>query len=159
MCDRAVVLKDGRVVGAARMSECNRSDLVRMMVGRDVEEIFPGGVNQAAGTPLLELRGLCNDKVSEVSLTVRAGGIVGLSGLVGAGRTEVAQTLFGLRPLTGGWIRVAGTPYSPRNPKKALDMGLAMATEERRSRGWSSAYRSAPICRSQCCLGCAASVS
>src|SRR6185503_12534502 len=124
LCDRATVFRDGKHVITAETSELSTADLVRHMVGRAVT-LFPK-VETPTGDVLLEVEGLTREGVfRDVSFSVRAGEIVGMAGLIGAGRTEVARVLFGLDPRDGGEVRLAGRPVSFASPSQAMDAGLA----------------------------------
>ena len=110
--------------------------LIKLMVGRDVASVFPKR-QVAIGVPVLEVEGLSSREagVSDISLTVRRGEIVGLAGLVGAGRTELARVLFGLAPRDAGSVRVAGRDVRPRSPQEAITSGIAYLPEDRRRHG------------------------
>jgi len=129
IADRITVLRDGKLVGSAPASELTRRSLIRMMVGRDLEDEFPPRASRL-GAPVLEARGL----LGGVDLTVHAGEIVGLAGLVGSGRTETGLALFGALA-TGGEIRIAGERLSMRRPPDALRAGIAYITEDRKAAG------------------------
>jgi rhamnose transport system ATP-binding protein len=132
--DRVTVLRDGESVGTRPMKDVGLPELIRLMVGREITQVFPKR-EVAKGDVLLELRGVSGPGVRDVTLDVRAGEIVGLAGLVGAGRTELARVLFGLAPATSGAIRVAGREVSIRRPSDAVDLGLAYVPEDRRRHG------------------------
>jgi rhamnose transport system ATP-binding protein len=114
----------------------DRAELIRLMVGRDLTAVFPKR-QVTLGEVVLELHGVgCRDaKVQGVSLDVRAGEILGLAGLVGAGRTELARILFGLTPADAGQIRLRGQPVVIRSPAHAVELGLAYVPEDRRRHG------------------------
>ncbi len=135
LADRYTVLRDGRLAATRVRGEVDREDLIRLMVGRG-GALFEKPVS-TPGAPLLELRGIsCRASgVGPVSLTVRAGEIVGLAGLVGAGRTELARTVFGLTPADAGLILVAGQPVRVRSPEEAGRHGIAYVPEDRRRYG------------------------
>jgi ABC-type sugar transport system ATPase subunit len=134
LADRVTVLRDGRRVETAPVAGLDRGVLIRWMVGRDVSEEFPPRTSRP-GEPALEVRGLSAPPFFEdVSFTVRRGEIVGLSGLVGAGRTSVALALFGALPATGE-VRLEGRPVRFRSPREAIDAGLVYVTEDRKGRG------------------------
>lgn len=136
IADRATVLRDGRLVGTVRVADTSRSELIRMMVGRELSAVFPKS-NVPGGGPLLEVRGLCcqTEGVHGINLSVHAGEIVGLAGLVGAGRTELARVLFGLSPADGGEIRFRGRPVVIDSPQAATELGIAYVPEDRRRHG------------------------
>src|SRR5205085_10464664 len=119
IADRVTVLRDGAYVGTKPMTDVDRAEMIRMMVGRSLEAVFPK-VTVPIGNVVLETRGLsCRSGVFGVSLTVRAGEILGLAGLVGAGRTELARVLFGLTPADGGQILPNGRPVGVASPRTA----------------------------------------
>ncbi|TAH36925.1 MAG: sugar ABC transporter ATP-binding protein [Planctomycetota bacterium] len=136
IADRVSVLRDGRLVWSAPMAELTRPALVAHMVGRELAEPQARGAG-AAGPVLLEVAGLTSREAGlhDISLQVRAGEIVGLGGLVGAGRTELARCLVGLAPFQGGEVRVGGGVIKPRSPKDALACGIACVPEDRRRHG------------------------
>jgi rhamnose transport system ATP-binding protein len=136
IADRATALRDGTLIGTRRLDEVRRAELVRMMVGRELSTVFPKGTAEIRET-VLELRGLrCQAAgVSDVNLSLRAGEILGLAGLVGAGRTELARTLFGLTPADGGEIRVRGQIVAIDSPGTAVKLGIGYVPEDRRRHG------------------------
>lgn len=136
MADRVTALRDGRLAGSANMSQVTRADLIRMMVGRELSAVFPKTAVQA-GDVVLEMRRLtCHaEAVHDISLSVRAGEIVGLAGLVGAGRTELAKVLFGLSPADSGEILVRGTRAIIDTPDRAIALGISYVPEDRRRHG------------------------
>jgi rhamnose transport system ATP-binding protein len=136
VADRVTVLRDGGYVTTRPMAEVDRAELIRLMVGRSVESVFPK-VDIPIGKVVLETRGLgCSASgVRGVSLSVRAGEILGIAGLVGAGRTELARTLFGLTPADGGQILLRGEPVVVDSPTTAVALGIAYVPEDRRRHG------------------------
>jgi rhamnose transport system ATP-binding protein len=136
LADRVTVLRDGQTVATRPMKDVERPELIRLMVGREISAIFPKR-EVPQGDVVLETRNLgCRASgVRGVSLSIRAGEIVGLAGLVGAGRTELAHVLFGLTPATEGEILLAGRPASIRTPADAVDLGVAYVPEDRRRHG------------------------
>src|SRR6185436_15677398 len=136
LADRVTVLRDGQTIATRPMKEVDRPELIRLMVGREISAIFPKReVKQ--GDVVLETRGLgCLDSgVRDVTFSVRAGEILGLAGLVGAGRTELARILFGLTPATAGELLIQGKPAAIRTPAEAIDLGIAYVPEDRRRHG------------------------
>ena len=136
LADRVTVLRDGRTIGTEDMAAIDGAGLIKLMVGRDVASVFPKR-EIAAGAPVLEIEGLSSRDagVMDISLTVRRGEIVGLAGLVGAGRTELARVLFGLTPRDAGSVRVNGRDVRPRSPEEAIAAGIAYLPEDRRRHG------------------------
>jgi rhamnose transport system ATP-binding protein len=136
VADRVTVLRDGASVGTRPISEVDRRELIRMMVGREITAIFPKQTVPLGDVVLrLERVGCRQSGVHEVSFEVRAGEIVGLAGLVGAGRTEQARILFGLTPADAGVIEWRGKPTSIRSPAQAAQLGIAYVPEDRRRHG------------------------
>jgi rhamnose transport system ATP-binding protein len=134
--DRVTVLRDGEEAGKAPLADIRRDALIRLMVGRELSGEYPKKLVEP-GKIVLELAGIgCLESgVRDVSLTVRAGEIVGLAGLVGAGRTELARVLFGLTPADAGTIRLHGKPVVVRSPAQAMELGIAYLPEDRRQHG------------------------
>jgi ABC-type sugar transport system ATPase subunit len=134
LADRVTVLRDGRVVASAAVPGLDRAQLIRWMIGRDVSEEFPERA-PAPGETVLEARGLSSPgRFSDASFGVRRGEIVGLAGLVGAGRTSLALAVFGALPATGE-LRLAGRPVRFRSPHEAIAAGVGYVTEDRKARG------------------------
>jgi ABC-type sugar transport system ATPase subunit len=134
IADRITVLRDGRHVATAAAVEVDRARLIRWMVGRDVSEEFPPRT-PAPGSTMLEVEHLAHPpRFSDVSFSVRSGEIVGLAGLVGAGRTSAALAVAGALPSAGA-VRLNGRPVRFRSPAEAIDDGVAYVTEDRKGRG------------------------
>jgi rhamnose transport system ATP-binding protein len=135
LADTVTVLRDGEHVITARAAELDASALIRHMVGRELRELFPKE-HADIGAPLLEVRGLARQGVFEdVSFTLRRGEILGLAGLVGAGRTEVARALFGIDRVDGGEILLDGEPVAIASPSDAVGAGMAFVPEDRQHQG------------------------
>ena len=134
--DRAVVLRDGKRAGELAQAELTHDNLVRLMVGRELSQFFPHG-RRTPGEPVLTVRGLkyAGGPDTPASFTVRAGEVVGMAGLVGAGRTELAEAVFGVRHVTAGEVLVDGAPVRIRHPKNAIRAGLLLVPEDRRQHG------------------------
>ncbi|AHG21384.1 D-ribose transporter ATP-binding protein [Chania multitudinisentens RB-25] len=136
LSDRVSVLRDGQYVGSLTRDTLSASELVRMMVGRPLSDLFNKERGIAVGEPRLTLRGLSDGKkIKPASLQVRAGEIVALAGLVGAGRSELAQLIFGVRNATAGSIEVDGKPVTIRSPRDAIALGIGFLTENRKEQG------------------------
>ncbi len=135
IADEFVVLKDGRSVLAGHLDTVNQGRLIEAMVGRPLEAIFPDR-NRSRGEVVLEVEHLSQAGVFEdIGLTVHAGEIVGMFGLVGSGRTEIAKAIFGARPADSGSIRLSGQPARFASPTEAVRNGIAMITEDRKGDG------------------------
>src|SRR5262249_1891644 len=127
VCDRYAVLRDGRTAGQGLLTEATESQIVSLMGGRTVEELFPRVPHQAR-EPLLELEGLTGRRMPhDVSLTLRRGEILGIAGLVGAGRTELLRCLFSLDPVRRGKVRVVGA-VPPVSPRGRIRAGLGLVS-------------------------------
>lgn len=135
ICDRVTVMRDGRYVGTERVAETNIDGIVKMMVGREIKDRFPK-VEIELGAEKLRVEGLSQKgKLHDISFSVRAGEIVGLAGLMGAGRTELAKVLFGVTQADKGTISVNGKPVQIRKPMDAIRAGIALVTEDRKDEG------------------------
>jgi len=139
LADRVVVLRDGRNAGELRRGEVTHQALVQRMVGRELKQFFHRShdPNATAAAPLVEVRDV-RWRVGQkqgVSFVLRPGEIVGLAGLMGAGRTELAESLFGLRKRPTGEIKLSGKPIDPRSPSEAIAAGVLLVPEDRRLQG------------------------
>ncbi len=136
IADRVTVLRDGKSVETLDMAGTTKEKLIRLMVGRELEAVFPPS-ETAPGEVALEVRELsCRSLgVQSVSLTIRRGEIVGLAGLVGSGRTQFAEALFGLAPSDGGEVFVNGKEVHIRSAADAVALGIAYVPEDRRRHG------------------------
>jgi ABC-type sugar transport system ATPase subunit len=131
VADRITVLRDGRLVGSELAANLDQDAVIRMMVGRDVRETVAEA--RTIGDVVLEVRGLSRRGVlSDISFNVREGEIVGLSGLVGAGRSELAACIFGIDPYDTGSVSVGGMAVAVNDPKAAIDAGIGLVPEDRR---------------------------
>jgi rhamnose transport system ATP-binding protein len=136
LADRVTVLRDGQSVGTHPVADIDEAGLIRLMVGREVAQIYPAA-ESAPGAVVLSLNqlGCRSSGVSNVSFDVRTGEVFGLGGLVGAGRTELARILFGLTPADSGTITLGGQPLTLRTPQAAVAHGIAYVPEDRRRHG------------------------
>jgi rhamnose transport system ATP-binding protein len=135
LADRVTILRDGRYVGTQPLANVTTQQLIEMMVGRTLADLFPKQ-DVTPGAVLLEVEKLTRAGVfNDISFQVRAGEIVGLAGLVGAGRTDVAQTIFGIAPATSGVIKIGGKPVAIGDPQAAMKLGLAYVPEDRQHHG------------------------
>jgi ribose transport system ATP-binding protein len=136
IADRVTVMKDGRVVGTEPTSELTADRLVRLMVGREVAAGLEGPP-RAPRAVALAVRGLTRAGVlGGVDLTVRAGEILGIAGLAGAGRTEVLRAIHGADPVDAGQVEVFGRPVRIRSPRDAIALGIGLLTEDRKADGF-----------------------
>jgi len=135
LADRVTVLRDGRYIGTKPIAETNQDDLISMMVMRSIDNLFPKLAGEI-GETVLEVRDLNRPPLTRsVSFDLREGEIVGLAGLVGAGRSELAQALFGIYPAHSGEILVHGQPARIRHPGHAVRLGIAYVPEDRGTQG------------------------
>jgi ribose transport system ATP-binding protein len=131
---RYTVLRDGETVGSGDMAEADLSEIIHLMVGRELEEIYPA-IPHDIGEPLLRVKNLAGRRRPEdASFTLRRGEILGIAGLIGAGRTETLRTLFGLDPIQSGEVRLRGRPVRFSAPR-ALANGLGLLSENRKEEG------------------------
>ena len=136
ICDRITVLRDGEWVGECRPDDTTTDEIIHMMVGRPLSALFDMGSEHAIGEPMLQVEGLSRvRKFSDVSFEVHAGEIVGMAGLVGAGRTDVARALFGVLDIDSGTVRIQGKEVDIKQPRGALAHGMAYVPEDRQHNG------------------------
>jgi ABC-type sugar transport system ATPase subunit len=136
LCDTVTVLRDGRHVATKPASEIDRSTLVEMMIGRRLDEYFPSHVQAEPGEELLRVDNLTSPVgFADVSFTLRAGEVLGFAGLVGSGRSEVAQALFGLDPSSSSRITIRGQPVLSRTAAEAIRLGIGLVPEDRKRQG------------------------
>ena len=128
--DRVTVLRDGKHVETGPVSAVDRRTLIRWMVGRELEQEFPR-VSLERGKEMLTVEHLEAEGVHDISLTVSRGEILGIAGLVGAGRSELAHVIFGATPRISGSMLLDGKPYAPTSPRDAIDAGVGLLTEDR----------------------------
>lgn len=135
LCDTITVLRDGAYIDTLRTAETDVDTIVGLMVGREVGDLFPK-TPSTIGEPVLRVEGLSSTGVfHDVTFEVRAGEIVGLAGLVGAGRSEIARAVFGVDRYDSGTVTLAGKPVPPHHPRAAIKAGMAFIPEDRRKQG------------------------
>lgn len=135
IADRATVFRDGQFVGTVNVADTNREEIIKLMVGRELTETMPKR-SAELGEPALSVKGLNRGKsIRNVSFTVRKGEVLGLAGLVGAGRTEVARAIFGADPIESGEIVLEGKKVSIHSPQDAINLGIGLVTEDRKAQG------------------------
>ncbi len=135
ICDRVTVMRDGATVATRPVAEWDEAGLIQAMVNRPISALFPARA-ASIGAPMLEVEALSSTgRFSGVSLTVRAGEVVGLGGLMGAGRTEVLKAIYGALPGTTGSLRIGGQPVPIRSPREAIAAGIAFVPEDRKGEG------------------------
>lgn len=143
ICDSVTILRDGRTVGTARIEGLTKLDLIAGMLGRSAEDIrragmteLAGGARAEGGAVVLEATGIATDRrLRKLDLTLRAGEIVGLAGLLGSGRTEAARATFGMDRLSAGEMRLGGAPTAITSPRAAIAAGIAFLSEDRKTEG------------------------
>lgn len=136
VADTVSVLRDGRLVATRSTQDCDEDGLVEMMIGRPLNAYFPSHLGTDRGEPLLRVDNLCSPgRFEGVSFTLHGGEILGLAGLVGAGRSEVAAALFGLDPTASGRIEIRGRPVRLRTARQAMQHGLGLVPEDRKRHG------------------------
>jgi inositol transport system ATP-binding protein len=141
ICDRITVLRDGRNVGSANVKEVALNDIIRMMVGRSVDELFHREKKHDYGDVALRVHNISRygttqdpnaNVLKDISFEVRRGEILGIAGLVGAGRTELARVIFGADPFSGGQIEIDGRPVRITSPQVAIQHGIGLVPEDRK---------------------------
>jgi ribose transport system ATP-binding protein len=144
ICDRVLVLRDGDFISLDPVAALDEHEMARRMVGRELSEAFPpkatldqeGAIDIDQVPPALTVRGLTVPGcIEDVSFTLQRGEILGVAGLMGAGRTELGETLMGLRKLQSGSVEIEGTPVRIQNPRDAMNAGIAYLSEDRQGRG------------------------
>ncbi|MFA6450079.1 MAG: sugar ABC transporter ATP-binding protein [bacterium] len=136
LCDTITVLRDGKHAGTRQASDLNENSMVELMIGRKLEEYFPAHLKAEVGEELLRVENFSSPrKFKDISFTLHAGEVLGLAGLVGAGRTEVAEALFGLDPLATGDVYIRGKKIKAANPAEAVKLGLGLVPEDRKRHG------------------------
>jgi rhamnose transport system ATP-binding protein len=136
IADRVTVLRDGETVGTRCTDEVDKASLIGMMVGREISAVFPKR-DVPIGETAIELRSVCNraSHLRDITFFVRRGEILGVAGLVGSGRTELAETIFGLNPADSGEILINGAAATITSPAQAIQQGIGYVPEDRRRHG------------------------
>lgn len=138
LCDRVTVFRDGRYVCTDRIADVTPNDVVRRMVGREITQLYPDklGPNEPAGEVILEVDGISDGvRFNDVGFAVRKGEIVGIGGLIGSGRTEIAEGICGLRPRTAGTVRLHGKTQKISSYSDAAKAGIVYLSEDRKGSG------------------------
>lgn len=134
-CDAYTVLCDGKFVSAGQVADINKDQLVKMIIGRELTNVYPP-INENLGDVVLEVQHLTAPKAfTDISLTVRAGEVVGLAGLLGAGKTELVNAIFGNHKVTSGKVIYKGREVHIRSPRQAIHLGMGIVPDERRALG------------------------
>lgn len=135
VADRFTVLRDGELAGTGKLQGATENEIVTMMVGREIDDLFPR-VKRTIGEPVLNISELSGDPVPQkAEFELCQGEVLGFAGLVGAGRTELIRAIYGLDPIESGKISIAGKPHRRPTPKKSIDCGMAMVSEDRKTEG------------------------
>ncbi len=135
LTDRITVLRDGQKIKTVKTSETNMDDLVKLMVGRELKETYPARKACISDEVLLDVENLSGNGVNNISFQIKKGEVLGFAGLIGAGRTETAELLFGAAKKTGGTVRLKGEEVSPKTPRDAIESGIALVPEDRKGKG------------------------
>jgi len=135
VCDRATIMRDGKWIATRNVADIDREEIIRLMVGRELKDAIPK-TTAAMGPPALKVTNLRRKGVlHDISFEVRQGEVLGIAGLVGAGRTETVRAIFGADPLDSGTIEVHGVPVTIRSPQDAIKHGIGLVTEDRKQQG------------------------
>ncbi|MCW3055160.1 MAG: ABC-type sugar transport system, ATPase component [Chthonomonadales bacterium] len=135
VCDRATIMRDGHHVATRDVKDLSREEIIKLMVGRELKDAIPK-VAAEQGEVALEVKHLTRKGVlHDISFTVRKGEVLGIAGLVGAGRTETARVIFGADPMDSGSIEVFGQPVRIKSPQDAIKHGIGLVTEDRKQQG------------------------
>lgn len=135
LCDRITILRDGTYVGTEKIKDINMDDIVRMMIGREIGERFPAR-DAKIGKEMLRVEGLTKGKTfKDVNFSVKAGEVLGVSGLMGAGRTEIMHAIFGNLPFESGKIFIESKEVTIKNSREAINAGIGFITEDRKTEG------------------------
>src|SRR5262249_2112485 len=136
IADRVMVLRDGRNAGELNKDQITHEGMVRLMVGRELKQFFQRSRSSATESGGLEVRGLpWRPRQPAIDRATRPGGRVGMAGWIGAGGTDRAETLFGIRPMVSGELRLSGQTLRIRRPQQAIAAGIYLVPEDRRSQG------------------------
>ena len=136
LCDTITVLRDGRHVATKPVEALDEGELVHLMIGRRLEEYLPTDGAKAGGGEVLRVAELSSPRrFADIGFSIHAGEVVGIAGLVGAGRTDIAHAIFGLDPLAQGRVEVAGIPLGLRSPAEAMRAGVGFVPEDRKRHG------------------------
>lgn len=133
ICDSISVMRDGQLISRCLLTDITKEAVVEQMLGRQLTSVAK--TSRVNGTNVLTVESATNADVHDISLTVQAGEVVGIAGLVGAGKTELCKALFGDRPFQEGEVRIGGKAHRLRNPQAAIQVGIGLVPEERRKEG------------------------
>ena len=134
LSDRITVMRDGHKVATLQTARTSRDEMIRLMVGRELSETYPRR-RDGAGEVVFEVKGLTGERPKDISFALRRGEILGVAGLVGAGRTELMRMIFGADPVLKGQILLDGRPVSIKSPRQAVEKGIGYVPEDRKRHG------------------------
>lgn len=136
IADRITVLRDGKYIATKNTKELNKNSLISLMVGREIENLFSSD-SRVPGNVILEVQGLTKkSKFDDINFTVHAGEVLGIAGLMGAGRTEIARAIFGIDKMDSGEVTLNGQKIKIKSPKDAIEKGIGYVSEDRKSLGF-----------------------
>jgi ribose transport system ATP-binding protein len=135
LTDRVTVMRDGHIIKTMKTADTNVDELVKLMVGRELKETYPTRKPCVTDEVLLDVKNLCGNGLTDITFQIRRGEVLGFAGLIGSGRTELAELIFGVKPKTGGHIFLKGKEISPKTPRAAIDCGIALVPEDRKRQG------------------------
>ena len=135
LSDRIVVLRDGEYIKTLITKDSHVQELIQLMVGRELTQSYPPREYCIQDEVVLELQNLCGNGDKNMNLKLHKGEILGLGGLVGAGRTELAELIFGVKPIESGKMIYKGKEVNPKSPREAIDLGIALVPEDRKRHG------------------------
>ena len=135
LSDSITVMRDGQKIATVKTSETDLNSLVKLMVGRELKETYPARKNCISKEVLLDVQNLSGNGLSDLSFQIRRGEVLGFAGLIGSGRTQTAELLFGAARQTGGKVFLKGKESKPRSPREAIDSGIALIPEDRKRQG------------------------
>jgi len=134
LSDRVSVMRDGKYIKTVNTKDTNKAELIRLMVGRELKETYPARTKEP-GNVALEIKNLSGNGIKNISFGIKQGEILGLAGLIGAGRTELAQLIFGYEKIESGELILNGKKISPKSPEEAIKSGIVLVPEDRKRQG------------------------
>ena len=135
ICDRVTVLRDGETIDTLEVAATSPAEVIRLMVGREINVDSNAGPGSSTGAPLLVANNISTRKLTDINFELHRGEVLGVAGLVGAGRSELGAALFGIDPIRSGSVRIDGRPFHPRSPHDAINAGFALLPEDRKLQG------------------------
>ncbi|GMQ61110.1 sugar ABC transporter ATP-binding protein [Vallitalea maricola] len=135
LTDRITVMRDGEKIKTLNTNETDINELVKLMVGRELKETYPSRPSVVKDEILLDVKNLYGNGLKDISFQIKRGEVLGFAGLIGSGRTQLAELIFGIKPKTKGQIFFKGKEISPKTPREAIDYGIALVPEDRKNQG------------------------